>query len=288
LVDLFWGYICGKALKIPFIVSVVQNMADPGFWVRFKSRLVNKLIMRGLDNIIVVSRARKDSLIKEYNLVPEKIKLINNSVDINRFKDFNFKDINRLKKEIGISEDDKVIGMVGRLVYEKAHDIFLRSVSSITKFVPNSKFLIIGDGSERPRLEKLASSLGIRGQVVFLGERQDIPQLISLFDVAVLSSRIESFPVVLLEYMAASKPIVATNVGGNAEIIANGETGYIVPPEDPEALADAVIELFNNKIKAGNMANSAKKIAEDRFSLTHMVGKMERFFLDCSEEKFLK
>ncbi|HAZ09626.1 MAG TPA: hypothetical protein DCY56_00760 [Candidatus Omnitrophica bacterium] len=283
VLDLFWGFICGKMLKVPSIVSVVHTMVNPCPWVRFKSRLINKLIMHRLDKIVVVSKARMDSLIKEYNLMPEKLILIRNSVDMNRFTDFKeYK--NGLRQEIGISEDEKVIGMVGRLVYEKAYDIFLTSAHKISKLIPNSKFLIIGDGRERPALEALTLRLGIKKQVIFLGERQDIPQLISLFDVAVLSSRIESFPVALLEYMAASRPIIATNVGGNTEIILNGETGCIVPPEDAEAIAKAVIELLNNRKKAEEMGKAAKKIVEDRFSLKDMIDKMEKFFLDCVEK----
>ena len=277
LVSLFWGFICGRMLKVPSIVSIVQNMVDSCWWVRFKSRLVNKLIMHRLDKIIAVSKARMDSLIKEYNIMPKKLILVNNSVDMDRFTDF--KDKNVLRQEIGISEDEKVIGMVGRLVYEKAYDIFLTSAQKISKLIPNSKFLIIGDGRERHSLEALASSLGIRKQVIFLGERQDIPQLISLFDVAVLSSRIESFPVVLLEYMAASRPIVATNVGGNTEIIINGETGYVVLPENPEALANAIMRLLKDVKKAEKIGKTARRLAEDNFSLKHMISDIENVFL---------
>lgn len=275
---LFLGFICGKILKVPSIVAVVHDMIESNKWTSFKSGLVNKLIMHRLDKIIVVSEARMNSLIKEYNLKPEKLILIHNSIDTQRF--VNLKDGNGFRREIGVSDGDKIIGMVGRLVYEKAYDIFLRSARKINERMPNSKFLVIGDGKERKNLEILASSLGIRDRVIFLGERQDIPRLIALFDVAVLSSRIESFPVALLEYMAASRPIVATDVGGNSEIILHGETGYLVPSEQPEALAKAVVELFNDRRKAEEMGRLARKTAENRFSLERMMSKMEKFFLD--------
>jgi glycosyltransferase involved in cell wall biosynthesis len=238
--------------------------------------------MNKIDKIIVVSKAKMDSLIREYNLNPDKLVLINNCVDIDKFMDLEDKD--ELKRKTGISCGEKVIGMVGRLVNEKAYDIFLKSAQRINRRIPDTKFLIIGDGIERQGLERLALSLGIEKQVIFLGERQDVPRIITLFDVAVLSSRIESFPVTLLEYMAASRPIVATNVGGNTEIVIDGKTGCIIPPEDPEALSDAVIALLNNRRKAEEMGRAAKRIVEDEFSLNHMINKMERLFLSCANE----
>ncbi|MBU1147284.1 MAG: glycosyltransferase [Candidatus Omnitrophica bacterium] len=275
---LFWGFLFGKITKVPFMATVVHFMKKPSLLLRLKSGFVSRLILTRLDRVGVVSKAKMDSLTKEYRLRPEKVMLINNAIDIGAFTDI--KDTNVLKKEIGIYKDEKIIGMVGRLVDEKAYDVFLRSAQKILNSVPESKFLVVGDGGERSALEGLAGKLGIREHVIFLGQRQDIAALVSLFDVAVLSSRAESFPVVLLEYMAASRPVVATNVGDNSKIISDNESGLLVPPEDPEALAGAVIELLNNNEKAKKMGIAARKKAESRFYLKQMIDKMERFFLD--------
>lgn len=273
---LFWGFICGRMLDILHIVTVFHTMRKPVWWRRLKSDFVNRLILRRLDRIGVVSKVKLDSLIKEYRLDPARVELINNAVDIDRFK--SSIDKNALREAIGFSEDEKIIGMVGRLVTEKAYDVFLKSAKLIAEHVPNSKFLIIGEGEERANLERLTKDLGLEKRVIFLGERSDAADLISLFDVAVLSSRIESFPLVLLEYMAASRPIVATGAGGNPEIISDGYSGLIVPPEEPDRIACAVIDLINNPEKTRDLGTTAGRIAEEKFSLPHLMGKMERFF----------
>ncbi len=274
---LFWGFLFAKILGVPRIVTFIHNMRAPARWIRFKSGVVSRLILPRLDRIGVASRARRDSLIREYNLDPKKVELINNAIDIDRFK--TVKDKAGLRKEIGISKNEKIIGMVGRLVPEKAYDVFLKSAKIIAGGVQNAKFVIIGDGEERANLERLASVLGLRERIIFLGERHDAADLISLFDVAVLSSRIESFPLALLEYMAARRPIVATDVGGNSEIILHGRSGLIVPPGKPELIASAIMKLLNDPGNAKKIAVAARRIVEEKFSLPHMIVKMERFFL---------
>ncbi len=276
---LFWGFICARILNVPRIATVIHATMKPDRRVRFKKDIINRFILHRLDKIGVVSNAKLKSLVKKYNLKPEKIVLIPNGIDIAKFTDLEQR--NGLKQEIGISEGDKIIGMVGRLVRKKGHDVLLKSAKDILVDFPNAKFLIIGDGEERASLEKLVTDLGIGESVIFLGERKDIADLISLFDIAVLCSRDESLPVALLEYTAVSKPIVATNVGGNSEIIVDTKSGFLVPPDNPKALAIKIIELLKNEKKGRIMGRLARKIAEDKFSLEQMMGKMERFFMDC-------
>ncbi|MFC1620950.1 glycosyltransferase [Candidatus Omnitrophota bacterium] len=276
---LFLGFICGRIARIPRISTTIHTMRKPEAWKRYKSGIINKLILRRLDRISVPSKIKYDSLIKEYGLDQKKLELIQNGIDIKKFD--RLKKANGLKKELGISRDKKIIGMVGRLVNEKAHDVFLKAAGYIIESEPDVKFLIIGDGKEKKELKALADNLGISKDVIFFGKgTQDIPGLISIFDVAVLSSRMELFPLVLLEYMAASKPIVATRVGGNPEIITHGESGIIVPPEDPKALAENVIALLKDKDRGRNMAALARKRVKQEFSLEKMIERMERFFLN--------
>lgn len=272
---LFWGFICARLLKIPRKVTVIHTMRKPEKWERFKSGIINRLLLRRLDSIGVVSRLKMESLIRDYGIDPDRLCLLHNAVDTKMFSSkLNTDD---LRKSMGFSETHKVVGMVGRLVVEKAYDVFLKSAQGIASLMPDTRFLIIGNGGERKRLEDIAGDLGLKGHVLFLGERQDIPELISLFDVAVLSSRIESFPVALLEYMAGARGIVATNVGDNSKVIKNNESGIIVPPEDPEAISKAVIDLLRDNDKAKQLGMNAKKIVEDKFSLNAMLKKMEKF-----------
>jgi glycosyltransferase involved in cell wall biosynthesis len=248
----------------------------PSLGMRFKLNLVSRFVLRRLDRIGVVSMAKLNKLLSQFRLNPKRLDLIYNSVDLERFK--NLEKGAEIREIMGIPPENKIIGMVGRLVREKAYDIFLKSAKKITENYPDARFLIIGDGRERPALETLAEDLGIARQVMFLGEREDAAELISLFDVAVLSSRSESFPLVILEYMASMKPIVSTNVGGIPEIIRNGESGILVPPEDPEALSKKTMELLSDSKLAGKIALKAKQEVEIKFSMKNMMGRMERFF----------
>jgi len=279
---LFWGFICAKLLGISGVVTFVHNMKRPGFWTGVKTDIINRIVLPRLASIGVASQAKLESLLKEYKLDKSKLVLIQNGIDISKFDQD--KNKNELYRAIGIYEDEKIIGMVGRLVYEKAYDVFLKSAREIAAVIPESKFLIIGEGKERQNLERLADNLGIKGRVIFLGERNDISELVNLFNVAVLSSRMESFPIALLEYMACSKPIIATDVGGNSEIIKDGETGVLVSPEDHSALAGAIIKLLNNEDMARKIGQTARKTLENKFSLGYMTEKIQKFFMDINSE----
>ncbi len=277
---LFWGFLCAKFSKVPCVVTFIHNMRKPGFFSRAKTDMIYRLILPGLQGIGVVSQARIDSMVKEYGLDRAKLSLIRNSVDISKFS--KNKNTDGLKKTLGISKNEKIIGMVGRLVNEKAYDVFLKAAGEIARVMPETRFLIIGEGRERQSLESSAKTLGIKDKVLFLGERNDVPELINLFDVSVLSSRMESFPVTLLEYMACSRPIVATMVGGNSEIIQNGKTGILVPLENYIALAKAITKLLLDEDSARKMAKSARESVEDNFSINRMMEKMQRFFIEAS------
>ncbi|MDP2911547.1 MAG: glycosyltransferase [Candidatus Omnitrophota bacterium] len=278
---LFWGFLASRILGISRVITVVHNM-KPSYPQRFKTPVINRLILKRLDMVIAVSNARLELLIKECGLDQSKTILVYNGVDTDKF--INKKDEN-MKKQLGIKSGDKVIGMVGRLVHEKAYDVFLKSAKKILYLVPNAMFVIAGDGEKKRCLEELCAELGIQDRVLFLGERQDIPCIISIFDVAVLSSRVESLPLAVLEYMAASKPAVVTDVGGVSEIIVKGETGILVPPENPDMLAMAVAGLINNAELAEKIGSSARKAVVERFSIKSQVAGMEKIFIGLKMNK---
>ena len=278
---LFWGFICAKLARVPCILTFIHNMRKPGFLARTKTDMIYRLILPGLQGIGVVSQARIDSMIKEYGLDRTKLALIQNGVDIPKFS--KNENTDGLKRTLGISKNEKIVGMVGRLVSEKAYDVFLKASREIMRVMPETRFLIIGEGRLRQDLESLAKSLRIKDRVVFLGERNDVPELINLFDVSVLSSRMESSPVTLLEYMACSRPIVATKVGGNAEIIQDQKTGILVSPENHIALARAITKLLLDEDVAWKMGKAARETVENDFSMSRMIEKMQRFFIESAE-----
>jgi glycosyltransferase involved in cell wall biosynthesis len=144
---------------------------------------------------------------------------------------------------------------------------------------------LVGDGPLRPRYEEVAQELRIHRNVFFLGNRTDVPNIISNLDVSVLSSTNEGFSNVILESMAASKPVVATKVGGSPEMVVNGVTGYLVPPADSGAIASAVIDLLQNPDKAQAMGTAGREVVKEKFTVETMVKKYEELYSSLLEDR---
>jgi glycosyltransferase involved in cell wall biosynthesis len=182
---------------------------------------------------------------------------------------------------LGLADGDAVVGILAVLRPEKDHETFLRAGRRIVDLVPRARLLIVGDGPERPKLEALASELGLGDRVVFAGMRADIGAVLSVVDVSVLSSfTIECFPFSILEAMSASVPAVCTAVGGLPELVEHGVTGYLVPPRDPEGLARAVVRIIGEDGESARMGAAARERLERLFTLEASVRETERAFAE--------
>ena len=165
-----------------------------------------------------------------------------------------------------------MIGIVAVLRPEKDHATLLRAVRMVRDEIPDAQLLVVGDGPERPRLEELAADLGMTSAVRFAGSRSDVGRLLGLVDVVTLCSyTVESFPIALLEAMASGVPTVGTAVGGVPEMIEDGHTGYVVPPRDERALADALIKMLQDPQRTEAMGRAARAWVESRFTLERSV-----------------
>jgi glycosyltransferase involved in cell wall biosynthesis len=164
-----------------------------------------------------------------------------------------------------------VAGIVAALRPEKNHELFLRAAARVREVIPEARFLLIGDGPRRAMLETLAGELGLADSVLFLGTRSDIPDLLALLDVHVLTSHMEANPVSILEAMACGKPIVAPRVGSIPETVLEGQHGLLADAGDEPGLAAAVIELLHNPLKAADMGRAARQRVVENYSLQRMV-----------------
>ncbi|MCH8838638.1 MAG: glycosyltransferase family 4 protein, partial [Candidatus Marinimicrobia bacterium] len=178
-----------------------------------------------------------------------------------------------LKAQLGIHDlGAPIIGFIGRLAEQKRPDHFLKVIKMITGEHPNVIGLVVGDGDWRGRLEALVKSLGLEDNVILTGVRSDIPHILSILDVLVMTSQQEGFSVAILEAMSAGVPVVATDVGGNAEVITHGMDGFIHPFGDIAGLSGSVLQLLRYQASSGRVGAAARKRVAGHFTTTRMVG----------------
>jgi glycosyltransferase involved in cell wall biosynthesis len=190
-----------------------------------------------------------------------------------------------LRGDLGVVNGSLLIGMIANFNFEiKGHRYFLEAAKMVLEKMPDTEFLLVGDGPLRPQYEQMASELGIRKKVHFLGKRSDVPMIVANLDVSVLPSISEGLSNVILESMAAGKPVIATKVGGSMETVQEGVTGYLVPPADSRALADRMVTLFRNPERARAMGAAGRKVIQEKFTVEAMIKSYETLYRSVIEE----
>ena len=228
-----------------------------------------------MDRLIAVSKAIEQKLHDEGRTsVP--IDLIYNGVDLERYD--HQEPCCTLHEEYGMEPGSQVVGVVARLEPEKGHPTLLEAWPAVLARVPDVYLLIIGEGSRREALEAQARELRIAHRVVFTGRRDDVPAVTAALDVAVLPSYREAQGLVILEAMALSRPVVASNVGGIPEMIEDGITGLLVEPHDAAGLARAIIRLLTDHPLADTLARQAHDMVHERFDVELMVEAIQEIY----------
>jgi glycosyltransferase involved in cell wall biosynthesis len=221
-----------------------------------------------MDHLIAVSRSIQRKLVDEQRTqIP--VSLIYNGVDLDRYD--HQEPCCTLPDEYGMEPGSQIVGVVARLEPEKGHPTLLEAWPRVLREVPEAYLLVVGEGSRRDALEAQARELRIAHRVVFTGRRDDVPAVTAALDVAVLPSYREAQGMVILEAMALSRPVVASNVGGIPEMIEDGVTGLLVPPHDPDALAAAIVRLLKNHSLADMLGRAGHDMVHDRFCIELMV-----------------
>jgi len=242
--------------------------------LKFNTRLrqhIDRIIATKMDIIIAVSNAAKKILINYEKVDPNKITVIYNGININKFK-FNIKQREQIRKIFSI-QDKIVLSYTANLRPIKGHQYLLEAISKIKNQYTNIVLLLIGEGVLRNELEALTKQLHIEDNVRFLGYRTDIPDILSATDIYVHPSVEEGFGIAIIEAMAVGLPVIATNVGGIPEIITNGVNGILVPPENPQALAEAIGDLIEHPDKRKALAEKGQQHVAATFTDDVMVKK---------------
>jgi len=271
----------GLALSILCNIPVISSRRDMSFKTKPHHRLAYRLGGRYFDSMVAVSNAVKEEVVKRRWFPEDRMVTIYNGINTANYG--NAHDGTALKRRLGIHPQSPVVGMVANIRKVKGYHYFLHASSLVHRCHPNVQFLIIGNDWTEPgftltELKRYGEEIGISQNLHFLGGREDVADLISIFDVAVLSSLSEGFSNVILEYMASSKPVVATKVGGNPELVVHGETGLLVPPADTHALADAILSILKDKETAVRFGIAGRKRVEDKFELGKMLRRYDDLF----------
>jgi len=212
----------------------------------------DKILARTVDTFIFISNAVAQNHISQ-GVSPVKGTVIHNAVDLETFAQAYA--ATSVRSEFGWTADERMVGIVGRLDWWKGHEYFLEAMAEVARQIPNLRGLIVGEPENTPlnreyfqKLQSLVKSLGLADRVIFTGFRSDVPRLLSALDVVVHASSLpEPFGRVVIEGMAAGKPVVATAAGGVLEIIEDGINGLLVPCKDSKAIANAVLELLSDR-----------------------------------------
>jgi len=279
----FFGIFPARLLKVPLIVSSRREIA---LWQKGKHLLLVKLGNLFVDRIICCSKAVREWVNKKEKVALQKTCVIRNGVDLSRFQSASDSSKKaEIRKEFGIPLESPLIGTVANLSVEKGYPYLIEAAGIVLREKPEARFLFVGGGPLLEEMKQRAKTDPNSGKIIFTGHRSDIPDLMAAMDVFVLSSLIEGFPNVLLEAMAMGKPVVATETGGIPELIRSGTDGILVPPQNGESLAKAILSYLNNSGMAKNYGENAKNKIAREFSLERMLNQYEEFYQSLLVEK---
>jgi glycosyltransferase involved in cell wall biosynthesis len=232
------------------------------------------------DLIITVSEKDRQLAISCGIMKPGKVVRIHNGLDL-AWRIVNQKS----KTDFGFNDNDILVGTVANFYPTKGLPFLIKAVPEIQKVFPQTRVVLVGDGKLKPELERLASKLGVSDSIIFTGQREDVSEILSVLDIFVLPSVKEGLPYALLEAMAARKPVVATAVGGVPEAVVDGETGFLVPAANPEALASSVIKLLQNPELARGMGEAGHRRVLTYFTVERMVMETKDIYRRILKEK---
>lgn len=268
------------AARFAGIKTVIGTRRNQGYWLTPVELRMQKFLDCWVTAYIANSQSTKQWMANTEGVDLKRVEVINNGFDFSIIETES--DINRkeMRLSLGVAEDAPVIGIVANLRPIKDHATFLQAANIVHAQIPTARFLIIGDGSEKPVLQKQTEELKLTDTVIFLGARLDVPRILAACDIGVLSSRSESFSNAIVEYMAAGLPVVTTDVGGAREAVDDGINGFIVAIGDFEEMGKRIIELLKaDTIK--EMGQESRKRSLERFALTSMIEKTEHLYDRC-------
>jgi glycosyltransferase involved in cell wall biosynthesis len=275
------GRVAARAAGVPVVVHTYHGKGFHVFSSRWKERaalLAERALGRLSTANIVVSEKQRAEFVS-LGIAPDRLRVIRYGLDLDVLM---CAGAAPLHAELALPPSVRLVGVVARVVAIKGQDVLLRAAARLRPSYPDVHYVIAGDGDARAFCETLASELQLADRVHFLGWRRDVPALLRSLSVAVLPTVLdfEGTPLAVIEAMAAGRPVVATDVGGVAEVVRNGETGLLIPPRDDEALARAIDAQLSNTAAAASMAAAGQRLVAGLYRKQRMVDETEALFLE--------
>jgi len=266
----FMGSLAGRIARVPLVVTSRRAL---GTHQRRHPvlRPLDHIASRLSHRITVNSQAVRDDMVRCENVDVSKLLLIYNGVDTGPFRAA-LSCVKDVRLDLNLKKTTKLMIVIANLIPYKGHLELLHAAKEVVERFPDALFLLVGeDRGIQKDLEQDVANLSIGQSVRFLGRRDDVPALLTASDISILPSHEEGFSNVILESMAAGLPVVATNVGGNSEAVLDGITGWVVPPEDPRALAAKIIDLLKDPNRAEEWGKRGRERVSQMFTVKKMV-----------------
>ena len=281
----FFGMITAKKARVPVVITtertarLIYSSIGSRFYLFFE-----KYTTRSADALIANSEAGRCFAIQR-GVRRERTAVIYNGIDPERFCFTRGRD--SLRTELFIPKDAFVVGMLARIDKLKDPFTFLDAARRVFEKNELARFMLVGDGPMLESVKKQAVAMGLKNRIIFTGLRTDVADLLNCMDVVLLTSyRVEGCSNSLLEAMALGKPVIATRVGGNLELVVNERTGLLVDPRNPAQVADAVLRLYRDEALCRTMVENARRLVEIKFSQRAMVSQHEKLYLELYKSSF--
>lgn len=273
---MFWGRLAACFARVPVVCSALHSTG----WPDGVGRL-NRLLTRITDAFIAVAPPHGEFLVEFEKFPAEKVRVIPNGVDTDRFVPAPYS--TAIREELGIDTSTPLVGILAALRPEKNHELFLAVADRVRRSIPEARFVVVGEGPERATIERILLERGLADAVHLLGNRNDVPAVLAALDVLMLTSHNEANPVSILEAMSCGVPVVATDVGSVSDSVQEGQTGFLAPAGDEARLTQRVLELLDEPLQAMSLGDAGRQRVIERSSLEVMVGGYERLIGELYE-----
>ncbi|MFH1069627.1 MAG: glycosyltransferase, partial [Candidatus Glassbacteria bacterium] len=278
----FLGRLAAKLTGVPIIIHTFHGHVFHSYFGYFKTKFflwLERLLAKFTNVIITVGELQRREIISYRIAEPEKIVAVPLGLDLKPFVTM-VQDPNELRDELSLPPETLLVGIVARLVPIKNHLCFLEAARTVASRLENVKFLIIGDGELRERLEKKTRELDLDSRVIFMGFQHNLVKIYAGLNIVTLSSFNEGLPVALIEAMAAGRPVISTDVGGVRDLILDGDNGLLVPSNDPGALAEAMLYLLRKPERRDMMGIAGRNKVYPLFDKNRLLSDIDKLYRD--------